>query len=304
MTGEDVVVQNLEAVVDSTMEPISRPLIQFIHGLRLCFKGAYYAITTREVWRHHRNCYLVLISIILCLYIACFALYTPVFLMLHISSYFFDVEKWVGDTSLRVQFSQLITNVSFFIPLVTVFVTQYLLPQFPDDVFFTTLSILDPVKSETYRAVAPLGFWSILYLRFRRFLRISAWSLFTYCLSLIPVVGWMVIPVAQFYLVSKIFGYKTAAVFTLFLLIPSLHSYSWPTVKVLFGARALAIEMLDPYFSRFGYEKVKLVERPHQPVLLGFAAPFLFLMAVPLVGPLLWGLVQASAAVLLLGLEL
>jgi hypothetical protein len=102
----------------------------------------------------------------------------------------------------------------------------------------------------------------------------------------------------------QIFGYKTAAAFSTLLLFPSLRAYSWPTVKVLFGARALAIETLDPYFSRFGYEKIKLVERPHQPVLIGFAAPYLFVMAVPLVGPLLWGTVQASAAVLLLGIEL
>lgn len=294
-----------EAVVEeSTMQPFIVPLKQLMYGLRLCFKGSYYAITTREVWRHHDKCYTVLLAIILCLYIACFILYMPVFIALQVSAYFFDVEQWFGDISVKAQALQLIMNVSFFIPLVTVFVTQYLLPQFPDDVFFSTLSKLDPQKSETYRAVTAMGFWSVLALRSRRFIRLSFYSLVTYCLSLLPFVGWMVIPVAQFYLISKIFGYKTAVVFSTFQLIPSLRVYAWPTVKVLFGARALALEMLDPYFSRFGYDKVKLVERPHQAVLIGFAGPFLFLMAIPLVGPLMWGMVQASSSVLLLGIEL
>eukprot|EP00026_Physarum_polycephalum_P010625 Phypoly_transcript_10793.p1 GENE.Phypoly_transcript_10793~~Phypoly_transcript_10793.p1 ORF type:complete len:309 (+),score=22.83 Phypoly_transcript_10793:243-1169(+) len=288
----------------SAMHPLSRPLTQFIHGLRLCLRGTYYAITTKAVWRHHSKCYSILITIILCLYVACFLIYMPVFVTLQIAAYFTDIEKWVGDISARAQATQLIANVSFFVPLITVFVTQYLLPNFPDDVFFSTLSVLDARKSEAYRAVPATGFWSILYLRSWRFLRLSFWSLVTYCLSLVPFVGWMVIPIAQFYLVSKIFGYKTAAVFSTVLLIPTLRAYSWPTVKVLFGARALAIEMLEPYFSRFGYDKIKPVERPNQPVLLGFATPFLFLMAVPLVGPLLWGMVQASASVLLLDLEL
>jgi uncharacterized protein involved in cysteine biosynthesis len=74
-------------------------------------------------------------------------------------------------------------------------------------------------------------------------------------------------------------------------------------VKILFGTRALAIEILDPYFSRFGYERIKLVESQNQAVLLGFAAPFLFLMSIPVLGPLFWGLVQASAAVLMLATE-
>jgi len=104
-------------------------------------------------------------------------------------------------------------------------------------------------------------------------------------------------------MISKIFGLKTGAAFSVFLLFPPLQSYSWPLIKLLFGARALALETLDPYFSRFGYDKIKVVEKEHQPTLLGFATPLLFLMAIPILGPLFWGMVQASASVLLLSNE-
>ena len=92
--------------------------------------------------------------------------------------------------------------------------------------------MLDPPKSESYRTVEAMGFWSILSRRIRRFLRLSFWSLVTYCLSLIPFVGWMVIPLAQFYLVSKVNPFCLLFLFSLtfekliyiyFVYLPPLH---------------------------------------------------------------------------------
>ncbi len=71
-------------------------------------------------------------------------------------------------------------------------------------------------------------------------------------------------------------------------------------LQILFGCRALSLEILDPYFSRHGYDQIKKVEQQYQPLLLGFALPFLFLMATPLLGPLCWGLVQGAAPILLI----
>jgi len=230
-------------------------------------------------------------------------MYIPIYLTLYFVSFVVDVDTWVGDTTLRYQAELIFASVSFYIPLVIVFVTQYLLPSFSEDVFFATFSTLHPAKSELYQSREAVRFWALLWRRVRRFLRLSLLSIATYCLSYVPFVGWMVFPIAQFYMISKIFGLKTGALFAVFLLFPPLQTYSWTLLKVLFGARALALETLDPYFSRFGYDKIKVVERRHQPILLGFATPLLFLMSVPFLGPLFWGLVQASAAVLLLATE-
>ena len=68
----------------------------------------------------------------------------------------------------------------------------------------------------------------------------------------------------------------------------------------MFGARALAIECLEPYFARFGYDKIRDFEKRNRALMLGFSLPFLLLMSVPVFGPLCWGAVQACAALLLL----
>lgn len=284
---------------------LPKPVEQFLFGLQLSVKGCICALGATQVWVKHKQCYTVLLSIILCLYLVCFLLYIPFFIMVYIASFLIDVNQYLGDTTFQNQSWLLFSSVSFYIPLVIVFVTQYLLPSFSDDVFFAALNTLEPQKSQNYQLTTSIGFWSIWWLRIRRFLRLSTWSFVAYLLSLIPYVGWMVFPVAQFYLISKIFGKRSAGVISIVLLIvPSLHPLSWPLLRILLGARALAIEVLEPYFSRFGYEKIKLVEKHHQPILLGFAVPFLVLMSVPILGPLFYGLVQASAAVLLVGMEL
>lgn len=279
------------------------PLSQFVLGLRLCLQGCYYAIITPQVWKKHKECYLILLSVILCLYLVCFILYIPVYISIFLVSYFINVEQWIGDTSPQYQAVQLFTGISLYIPLIIVFVTQYLIPSFSDDVFFATLNTLSPVKSEIYQATPAPGFWATWFRRIRRFLRLLALSGAAYLLSLVPYVGWIILPLTQFYLVSKIFDYKSAAIYTIILhLFPTLRIYSWPLAKLLIGARALSIETLDPYLSRFGYAKLRTgVEWP---VLIGFSVPFVVLMSVPVVGPLCWGLVQASSAVLLLSTKL
>lgn len=83
-------------------------------------------------------------------------------------------------------------------------------------------------------------------------------------------------------------------------ILPPLTPYAWPFLQILFGARALAIETLDPYFTRVGYDKIRTTERDYQAFMLGFALPSLLLMSVPLIGPIFWGLVQACSALLLL----
>jgi len=283
---------------------LKHPVSQFLLGVRLCVQGCLYALANKRVWAEHRRCFKILLAIILCIYFICFLVYIPIYISLYFVSFLVDVEKWVGNSTLSQQAWLIFASISFYIPLVIVFVTQYLLPSFSEDVFFATFSLLDPSRSEVYHATKPVGFWALLWRRVKRFLRLSLWSIAAYCLSFLPGVGWMVFPAAQFYMISKIFGLKTGIAFSFLILFPPLHVHSWSVVKVLFGARALAIETLDPYFSRFGYDKIKMVERQYQPVLLGFATPFLFLMAVPILGPLFWGMVQASASVLLLATEL
>jgi len=56
--------------------------------------------------------------------------------------------------------------------------------------------------------------------------------------------------------------------------------------------------LLDPYLDklRLGYADQHAFVAAHRPALVGFGLPLSVLMAVPLVGPLFFGLAQGAAA--------
>jgi len=195
--------------------------------------------------------------------------------------------------------SELLYTTTFLIPLLTIFVTQYLLPSFAEDVFFASLRPRNPALVNMLEQTQPLGYWSIMWKKAKRLLRVALFSLVAYALSFLPFVGVLVIPAFQFYITSKIFGYKFSLLLALGFFFSFLKPFAWPFLQILFGARALAIESLDPYFARFGYDKIRVFEQSNRALILGFSTPFLLLMSVPILGPLCWGMVQACAALLL-----
>jgi len=130
-------------------------------------------------------------------------------------------------------------------------------------------------------------------------LKVLLFSSLAYFLSFLPFVGGFVIPCFQFYIVSKIFGYKYSLALVATFFLPFLKPYAWPFLQILFGARAVAIESLEPYFTRFGYDKIKVFEKDNRALIFGFSLPLLLLMSIPILGPIFWGLVQASAVLLL-----
>lgn len=81
--------------------------------------------------------------------------------------------------------------------------------------------------------------------------------------------------------------------------VPVLGSVAGPVLQAWRSALALSWELLDPYFDRLGLDRgaQRALLRRHQPTLLGFALPFVFVMAIPVVGALAFGLAQAAIAV-------
>ncbi len=78
-------------------------------------------------------------------------------------------------------------------------------------------------------------------------------------------------------------------------------------VLVLFAAPFFALllasivfPVLDPYFDKLGLDHVQArrVVGQHLAAVLGFSAPYALLLAIPLVGPLAFGLAQAAVTVL------
>ncbi len=91
-----------------------------------------------------------------------------------------------------------------------------------------------------------------------------------------------------------------SAVLFVLALVPVAGSIAAPVLQAWRSALALSWELLDPYFDKVGLDRAgqRAVLRRHQQTLLGFALPFVFLMAIPVVGALAFGLAQAAIATL------
>ena len=83
-------------------------------------------------------------------------------------------------------------------------------------------------------------------------------------------------------------------------LVPVVGALLGPAFQLWSTSRALTWELLDPYFDRrsFGYAEQRAYLKAHSGPIVGFGLPLSFILAVPLVGPLFFGLAQAGAALL------
>jgi CysZ protein len=149
-------------------------------------------------------------------------------------------------------------------PLVAIFLVNIAFPMFNKGVFIAGLRLLDPERAATLDAKPgmPLGASITIPLwRLVKFLLLSACLLL---LGLVPVVGSVAAAVLQ----------------------------TWLT------ARTVAWELMDPYFDCLDirYAEQKQFVARMQKSLLGFGFPVSLALAVPIVGPLGFGLAQAAAA--------
>jgi len=85
-----------------------------------------------------------------------------------------------------------------------------------------------------------------------------------------------------------------------FSLLPVIGSIGGPVIQTYLTSRSIGWEMLDPYFDKLGWrfdDQRRFVDE-HQSHLVGFGLPITLLMMIPIAGPLIFGLAQAAAAVL------
>jgi CysZ protein len=81
-------------------------------------------------------------------------------------------------------------------------------------------------------------------------------------------------------------------------LVPFVGPLLGPPLQLWYAARTFTWELLDPYFERVGsdYAHQRKIVRGHRATLAGFGLPWVAVMALPFVGPLLFGLAQAAVA--------
>jgi CysZ protein len=149
-------------------------------------------------------------------------------------------------------------------PLLSLAVVNLLFPFLGERVFLAAMRVVSPARAEQLAAQPGLPLPTALWVALLRLLLFVGLGVGALLLSLVPVVGQLVGPVLQGYL----------------------------------GARGLAWELLDPYLDKLqlGFDAQRAFVAAHRPGLVGFGLPLMLVMAIPLVGPLLFGLAQGAAA--------
>jgi hypothetical protein len=133
-----------------------------------------------------------------------------------------------------------------------------------------------------------------------RFVRKGGISLAVFSLSYVPYVGRFVLPAASFYTFNKAVGVGPATViFGTGVFLP--RRYLVVFLQTYFSSRSLMRELLEPYFSRVQFNKAQKKRwfRSREGVLFGFGLGFYWLVKVPLVGVLIYGIAEASTAYLI-----
>jgi CysZ protein len=150
-------------------------------------------------------------------------------------------------------------------PLLAIFIVNIGFPFFNQSVFMAGMRAADPERARLLEGKAGMSLSRAIGLAIVRFVKFLGLSVVLFVIGLVPVVGTLIAGVGG----------------------------------LLLAARTVSWELLDPYFEMLDIrhaEQRELIGR-HQKVLLGFGLPIALLFAIPLVGPLLFGLAQVAGAV-------
>ncbi|TPV97272.1 MAG: EI24 domain-containing protein [Myxococcales bacterium FL481] len=155
-------------------------------------------------------------------------------------------------------------------PLLVVMTMNIVFPMFNATAFFAGLRSVSPQRAAELTAQQGLPLRRGIYVSIVRLARFLLWSGVAFGVSFIPLVGPVLSPIMQ------------------------LHV----------SAMTLGWELLDPYFDKLGlnYASQRRFVARHRAGLLGFGAPYALVFAVPLVGPLCFGLAQAATALFVVDL--
>ncbi|SAM04358.1 hypothetical protein [Absidia glauca] len=200
-----------------------------------------------------------------------------------------------------------------YVPVVALLFMRYAYRKPLDDLFMETIRYIDETNKTTYTAALSQHaddkkihtnnkkkVWPSIKVYLLRTWKKVRLGLVVFLLSLLPVVGQFVFPLAGAYTTWKSLGNtQGVAVGISFFFLPR-----WATlilVRSLIGMRTLMRELLEPYFARMHFshkEKLKWFSG-RKDVLFGFSAIAYLLIRVPFVGFVGYGVAQAAAAYML-----
>ena len=229
----------------------------FSQGFSAAFKGFGSALRDKAVRQAYLQMVAVLIVVITCLTVV------GVWGVLSLTTVDGDASWWLIALywALRVAGIVLVLLVS---PLVALTGVNLLFPLLAERVFYSTLATINPARAAELLARPGLPLSQGVADALHRLALFFGLSVLAFVFSLVPVVGSVGGPLVQAYLTS----------------------------------RSIAWEMLDPYFDKLGmrFDEQRHFVDKHRSTLVGFGLPVSLLMMIPIVGPMIFGLAQASAA--------
>lgn len=230
---------------------------RFTAGLRCAWSGMRLGTRSAEL----RRTYLQMVAV---LFVVAAALdVSGVWAVLHFTAIEADASWWVS-AGLWVARVVGIVAVVLVAPLLSLSLVNAVFPFLGERVFLAAMRMVSPARAEQLAASPGLPLTTAVLIAIRRLLGFLWRSVAIFLLSLVPAVGQVAGPVLQ--------GYTSA--------------------------RGLAWELLDPYLDKLGlgYAEQRAFVASHRAALVGFGLPLGLVMAIPLVGPLLFGLAQGAAA--------
>lgn len=237
--------------------PASDTRSRFMAGLAAAWTGLRLSTRSAELRKTYLQLVAVLFAVAAALDVA------GIWTVLHLTPIGEDTSWWLA-IGLWVARVLGIVVVLLAAPLISLTLVNIAFPFLGERVFIAALRVISPARAEQLAARPGLPIATAVFISVLRMLMFFGLSIVAFFLSLVPVVGQVVGPVVQGYL----------------------------------SARGLAWELLDPYLDKLqlSFDDQRAFVATHRPALVGFGAPLTLLMAIPLVGPLFFGLAQAAAA--------
>jgi uncharacterized protein involved in cysteine biosynthesis len=152
-------------------------------------------------------------------------------------------------------------------PLLAFLLVGLLIPVFSETLFLAGLRPLDAARAQALAEQPGLSIASSVWKTLRLLVHLVFFTIVAFALSLVPVAGVVLGPTVQLWATGKILGW----------------------------------ELLDPFFDkqRMAFAAQKAYVHQHAAAVVGFGAAWSFVLALPLIGAMFFGLAQASAPMLL-----
>ena len=230
----------------------------FVAGVTSAFRGLKIAMTTPDVGKTYLQLAGVMFILVLALDVV------GICTILHFTGMTPD-QAWYATVGMWLLRIAGIAIVLLAAPAIAMFITTTVFPVLGERVFLAGMGAVDPERAAELAAMDGLPLRSAVAQNLIRMFMFIGLSIVAFAFSFVPVIG----------------------------------SIGGPVLQAYFTARALGWELLDPYFEKLQmrFDAQHEYVKAHRAPLVGFALPYSFVMAIPLLGPFAFGLAQAAAGV-------